>query len=36
MAPNDELYELNVGNVLGGRFPEIFAKAFSQAIEKHA
>lgn len=33
MAPNDELYELNVGNILGGRFPEIFAKAFSQVIE---
>lgn len=32
MAPNDELYELNVGNILGGKFPDIFARAFQQLI----
>lgn len=33
MAPNDEFYELNVGNILGGKFPERFNKAIQQLID---
>lgn len=33
MAPNDEFYELNVGNILGGKFPERFDKAIKQLID---
>lgn len=33
MAPNDEFYELNVGNILGGKFPERFNKAVQQLID---
>lgn len=33
MAPNDEFYELNVGNILGGKFPELFNKAIQQLID---
>lgn len=33
MAPNDEFYELNVGNILGGKFPERFDKAIQQLID---
>lgn len=33
MAPQDEFYELNVGNILGGKFPERFQKAVQQLID---
>jgi hypothetical protein len=33
MAPNDEFYELNIGNILGGKFPERFAKAVQQLVD---
>jgi hypothetical protein len=33
MAPNDEFFELNVGNILGGKFPELFNKAIQQLID---
>lgn len=33
MAPTDEFYELNVGNVMDGKFPERFGRAFQQVIE---
>lgn len=33
MPPNDEFYELNVGNILGGKFPERFNKAVQQLID---
>lgn len=33
MAPGDEFFELNVGNILGGKFPERFGKAIQQLID---
>jgi hypothetical protein len=33
MPPQDEFYELNVGNILGGKFPERFQKAVQQLID---
>lgn len=33
MAPNDEYLELNIGNILDGKFPELFNKAVQQMID---
>lgn len=33
LAPQDEYFELNIGNILQGKFPERFEKAFQQVIE---
>ncbi len=33
MAPQDEFYKLNIGNILDGKFPERFDKAINQLID---
>lgn len=32
-SPNDEFYALNIGNILGGKFPERFDEAIRQVIQ---